>query len=99
MHKVGIKALKNELSRHIRAAAAGETVLVTDRGRVVAELIPPRAAAEAGTDAERRWAELVRRGLVRMPTIAPDAPLPPRTPPTMSFEELMRDLDESRSDR
>ena len=45
------------------------------------------------------WAELVRRGLVRMPTIAPDAPLPPRTPPTMSFEELMRDLDESRSDR
>jgi prevent-host-death family protein len=32
MRKVGIKALKNDLSKYIRAAAAGETVLVTDRG-------------------------------------------------------------------
>jgi prevent-host-death family protein len=38
MRKVGIKALKNDLSRYIRAAAAGETVLVTDRGEVVAEI-------------------------------------------------------------
>ena len=99
MRKVGIKALKNELSQHIRAAAAGETVLVTDRGRVVAELIPPRAAAEAGTDAERTWAELVREGIVTPAKIPPSAPLPPRQTPIMSFEELMRDLDESRSDR
>ena len=99
MHKVGIKALKNELSRHTRAAAAGETVLVTDCGRVVAELIPPRAAAEAGTDAERRWAQMIREGIVTPAKIAPSAPLPPRQPAIMSFEELMRDLDESRSDR
>jgi len=40
--KVGLKVLKNKLSEHVRAAAAGETVLVTDRDRVVAEPIPPR---------------------------------------------------------
>ena len=32
MHSVGIKTLKNKLSEYVRAAAAGETVLVTDRG-------------------------------------------------------------------
>ena len=97
MQKVGIKALKNELSHYIRLAAAGETVLVTDRDRVVAELVPPRVA-EGGTLAERNWAELVRRGVVRLATVPLTAPLPPREP-VMSFEDMMRDLDESRSDR
>jgi hypothetical protein len=31
MRTVGLKTLKNKLSEYIRAAAAGETVLVTDR--------------------------------------------------------------------
>ena len=38
---VGIKVLKNKLSEYVRLAAS-ETVLVTDRDRVVAELVPPR---------------------------------------------------------
>jgi hypothetical protein len=41
MRSVGIKHLKSQLSEYIRLAAAGETVLVTDRDRVVAELGPP----------------------------------------------------------
>ena len=41
MKSVGIKLLKNKLSEYIRLAAGGETVLVTDRDRVVAELGPP----------------------------------------------------------
>ena len=41
MRSVGLKVLKNKLSKYVRLAAAGETVLVTDRDRVVAELIPP----------------------------------------------------------
>ena len=52
MRKVGIKALKNGLSGYIPAAAAGETLLVTDRDRVIAEIGPPRTASE-GTEAER----------------------------------------------
>ena len=38
MRSVGIKVLKNKLSEYIRLVAAGETVLITDRDRVVAEL-------------------------------------------------------------
>lgn len=45
MRAVGIKTLKNRLSEYVRVAAEGETVLVTDRDRVVAELAPPRRAA------------------------------------------------------
>ena len=41
MRSVSIKLLKNRLSEYIRLAAGGETVLVTDRDRVVAELGPP----------------------------------------------------------
>jgi antitoxin (DNA-binding transcriptional repressor) of toxin-antitoxin stability system len=40
MRSVGIKRLKSKLSEYIRLAAAGETVLIADRDRVVAELGP-----------------------------------------------------------
>lgn len=42
MRSVGLKILKNKLSEYVRLAASGETILVTQRDRVVAELIPPR---------------------------------------------------------
>jgi antitoxin (DNA-binding transcriptional repressor) of toxin-antitoxin stability system len=52
MRTVGIKVLKNKLSEYVRAAEAGETVLVTDRDRVVAELSPPRRGVpEASVEA------------------------------------------------
>src|SRR5215467_8530313 len=41
MKSVGVRELKNRLSEYIRAVATGEAVLVTDRGDVVAELVPP----------------------------------------------------------
>ena len=98
MRKVGIKVLKNDLSKYIRAAAAGETVLVTDRGQVVAEITPPRPAFE-GTEAERSWAELVRQGVVTLAKNPPGARRPPPKMPIMTFEELMAGLDADREDR
>jgi len=97
MLTVGIKTLKNKLSEYLRAVAAKETVVVTDRGRVVAEIVPPRVAADASL-AERRMAELVRQGLVTPARVPPEARLLRRRP-VMSFEELLHDLGESRSDR
>jgi prevent-host-death family protein len=41
MKSVGIRDLKNRLSEYVREIRSGEAVLVTDRGEVVAELIPP----------------------------------------------------------
>ena len=45
MRSVGIKLLKNKFSEYIRLAAEGETVLVTDRDRVMAKLGPPALGA------------------------------------------------------
>lgn len=42
MKAVGIKQLKSRLSEYVRLARAGETILVSDRHEVVAELGPPR---------------------------------------------------------
>jgi antitoxin (DNA-binding transcriptional repressor) of toxin-antitoxin stability system len=41
MKAVGIKVLKNNLSRYLRDVRAGETVLVTDRDEVIAEIHRP----------------------------------------------------------
>ena len=45
MKTVGVRELKNRLSEYIRHVRAGESVLVTDRGEVVAELAPPGQGA------------------------------------------------------
>jgi prevent-host-death family protein len=47
MKTVGLKVLKNKLSEYVRLAAAGETVVVTDRNRVVAQIVPPRREPES----------------------------------------------------
>jgi len=41
MKAVGVRELKNRLSAYLREVRAGHSVLITDRGEVVAELGPP----------------------------------------------------------
>jgi prevent-host-death family protein len=41
MKSVGLRELKNRLAEYVREVRSGECVLVTDRGEVVAELVPP----------------------------------------------------------
>lgn len=55
--KVGTRELKNKLSEYIRRVKKGQTITVTERGNVVAQLIPPRQTIE-----ERIWA-MVDAGL------------------------------------
>ena len=59
----------------MRLAAAGETVLVTDRDRVVAEIVPPRAE-RSPIVADALLADMVRKGLLAPPA-APSAGPPP----------------------
>jgi antitoxin (DNA-binding transcriptional repressor) of toxin-antitoxin stability system len=96
MRAVGLKVLKNKLSEYVRLAAGGETVLVTDRDRVVAELVPPREG-RSPLLADALLAEAVRRGWITPPALPPGDP-PPSTP-IMKFNDLMRQLDEDRADR
>jgi prevent-host-death family protein len=51
--EVGIRALRDGLSRHLAAVRRGQTVTVTDHGRVIARIVP----AEAPTVLERLIAE------------------------------------------
>jgi prevent-host-death family protein len=96
MRAVGLKTLKNKLSEYVRLAASGETVLVTDRDRVVAELTPPRAGRAERLD-DAALAEAVRQGWLTPPTMPGTGP--PARLPVAPTEELLRDLDESREDR
>jgi prevent-host-death family protein len=97
MREVGIKTLKNRLSEYVRAAAAGEGFLVTDRGHVVAELIPSRVQAQASQEAQC-LAELERSGLLTPANTRARARLPRRRP-LGTLDEVLRELDESRTER
>ena len=46
MKTVGVRELKDRLSEYLRRVRAGEGVLVTDRGEVIAELAPPGKTGE-----------------------------------------------------
>jgi antitoxin (DNA-binding transcriptional repressor) of toxin-antitoxin stability system len=96
MRAVGIKTLKNKLSEYVRVAADGETVLVTDRDRVVAELGPPQAG-RASDVSDALLADVVRRGWLR-PPVVPSEALPPRKP-VAPLADLLRELEDDRRDR
>jgi len=66
MHAVGIRELKNKLSHYVRLVEAGESVLVTHRGAVVAELGPPGRGRERCGVVASRLDELARRGAAVM---------------------------------
>jgi prevent-host-death family protein len=92
MRKIGLKTLKNKLSEYVRAACAGETIVITDRGRPVAEIHPPRQQPET-------WRECgVREGWIRPAVRGPDWPPKGKPVPGLTFEQLMADLDEDRKD-
>jgi len=91
MRTVGLKSLKNKLSEYVRLAAAGETIIITDRDRPVAEIGPPRASV---TPFEERG---VREGWLKPARIRDGTP-PPRRP-MVPFDQLMRELDHDREDR
>ena len=65
MRAVGIRELKNRLSEYVRLVQTGERVLVTDRGRVVAELGPP-GAVQSASSLPPGLVELASRGSLRL---------------------------------
>jgi prevent-host-death family protein len=92
-----VRELKNRLSHYIRQARAGHEIQVTDRGEVVAELLPPRNATNA-RDSRRRLEELARRGLATLG--APNTPRAyPRLRRMLPVGTAQRLLDEERGPR
>jgi hypothetical protein len=77
-------------------APAGETVLVTDRDRVVAELVSPRHDRSPLLQ-DAMLAEAVRNGWLT-PPLLPPVGAPPQQP-VASAEELLNELAADREDR
>lgn len=96
MRSVGLKTLKNKLSEYVRLAAQGETVLVTDRERVVAELVPPREG-RSPLLGDALLAEAVREGWITPALLPPGAP-PPNLP-VARLKQILGDLEADRRDR
>jgi antitoxin (DNA-binding transcriptional repressor) of toxin-antitoxin stability system len=96
MRSVGLKTLKNKLSEYVRLAAGGETVLVTDRDRVVAEIVPPRSG-RSPLLADALLADAVREGWLTPPALA--IPTPPPRKPVMPSRDLLQELQRDRDDR
>ena len=77
MRSVGVRELRQNLSRYLQDVKAGEALLVTERGREVARLIPSgvrddpiaRLAAERGATLPRGSLRGVGAGLA--PAVGP----------------------------
>jgi prevent-host-death family protein len=93
MKSDGLKVLKNKLSEYVRLAAAGETVVITDRNRIVAEIVPPRREPESVIERG------VREGWIRPATRAANWPPPSKPVPGLTLEQLLADLEHDREDR
>lgn len=96
MRSVGLKVLKNKLSEYVRLAAGGETVLVTDRDRVVAEMGPP-SSVQSPLLSDALWADACRQGWITPPVLIGHNP--PARKPVMTIDQLLGNLQRDRADR
>jgi prevent-host-death family protein len=62
--ETGIRELKDNLSRYIRRIEAGEHVVVTAHGRIVAELVPPVASGNGRTS---QFDRMIASGVITPP--------------------------------
>ena len=98
MKTVGVRELKNRLSEYLHQVRSVESVLVTDRGEVVAEFSPPGRRLTDGSVPAGLLA-LARRGLATLGSPGDDGlypALPRRARGKRSAAEL---LDEERGSR
>ena len=95
MRAAAISKLKATLSEHIGYVKAGEEILVTERGKPVARIVP---VGDLHNDARRR--DLIRRGILR-PGKGPLKPEDWRDLPIVRVPDdvIQRIIDEEREDR
>ncbi len=90
MERIGVRELRQHASRYLDRVKAGETVEVTERGRLVALLVPPNPATSARD-------RLVASG--RLHPAARPFRLPQRAPMHPGAPDTGEVLDELREDR
>lgn len=60
MSHVGVRELKNQLSRYLKRVQSGEEIIVTEHGRSVARIVPAQVS-----HLKRALEPLLREGVVR----------------------------------
>ncbi len=87
MERIGVRELRQHASLYLDRVKAGETVEVTERGRLVALLVPPSPAATARD-------RLIAAGRL-LPSSGP-LQLPPRTSVAMDSAAVLAELRDER---
>lgn len=85
MRSVNIADLKNNLSAHLERVRAGEELLVKDRNRPIAKLVP----LVGGDDLDAEEMELAAAGLIRLPTASLPASFWKMPAPEVSLEDAV----------
>jgi len=96
MRAIALKTLQSNLSEYVHLAQEGETVLVTERDRVIARLVPPLEEGKPDSG-QNGLSEAIQKGWITLPRRQSKGP-PPRIP-VARWEDLARELDEDRADR
>lgn len=100
MTRIGLNELKDRLDVYIAKVRAGETVVVTDQGEVIAELKPPVITGNAAPTGNPVLDEMVRKGEIRLGKPIADrkahyAPMPPLNIGISSAELLDAEREDS----
>ena len=95
---VGTRELKTRLGTYLRLVRSGRRLIVTDRGRPVAELRP---LTPAGGDLESRLREMEARGEITLPAgpMSSWKPLRPFRPIRIRGRPMSETVLEDREDR
>lgn len=85
--KIGIRELRQHASRYVAMAKAGKRIAVTDRGELVAYLVP---AEESGTTFQR----MVAAGQVQLAVgnLMDHLPPPPAPPGSRPLSEVLLEM-------
>jgi antitoxin (DNA-binding transcriptional repressor) of toxin-antitoxin stability system len=96
---VGVKQLKARLSEYLRLVKSGETILVTERDEVVAELRPSRRQAESATSLDEILERLADAGEITRPSLSKEGWVFRSRGAGLEAGIALRLLDELSSDR
>jgi prevent-host-death family protein len=89
MVSIGIRELRQHASRYVRMAREGQRVAVTERGTLVAYLVP--ADEPASTRARLEVAGAYRRAVGSLLDLLPPPPTPEGSRPLSEVVEELRD--------
>lgn len=86
---VGIRELKARLSHYVKAASAGERIVITDRGAPVALICPPPRYNDS--EISPRLRQLIAEGRATPPSRPMPLPDVPSFTATRSVDEILAD--------